>query len=339
MPLIHHLVEKGCDVYLAAEGASAAILKAYFPALPVLPLKGYGIQYSHKPGNFTFKLLAQVPKILRRIKEEHRWLQKQQKRYHFDAVISDNRYGLYTPDCPCVIMTHQVQIMSGKGAWADRKLLQWHRRLLEQFEDCWVVDTETQGLSGRLAHPETKPKQSTYIGLLSQFMLLPAIEKAEKHCLVLLSGPEPMRTQLEALLWAQCVALPQYKFIFVAGKPGGTARETVPPHIHYHPYLGGVALHTSMAEAALVVCRSGYSSLMDLAFLQKKAILIPTPGQTEQEYLAGHLHASGNYYSEPQATIELGKVLPLLWHQPYDVQGAADNMPAFREVIDRWLDR
>lgn len=285
------------------------------------------------------RLLAQIPKIFGRIRAERHWLEQQQKQYHFDAVISDNRYGLYHKSCPSVIMTHQVQILSGKGTWADRLLLHWHRRRLEKFKDCWIVDQQDNGLSGILAHPPELPDNATYIGLLSQLMMQPLPTPSEKHCLVLLSGPEPMRTQLEQLLWAQCIALKDYNFVFVAGNPNGPERKEVPAHIHYYAYLAGVKLQQAMAEAAVVVCRSGYSTLMDLACLQKKAILIPTPGQTEQEYLAAHLEAGGNYKTTRQQSVQLATILPALWHKPYDPAKAVSALPVFRKVLDEWLDR
>lgn len=326
LPLIDLLLQEGHEVLLAAEGVSARILQEQFPQLPLIPIKGYRIQYSHNARYFMPKILSQVPKILSRIRYEQQWLRRQQHIHHFDAVISDNRYGLYHPSCHTTIMTHQVQIMSGRGARADRMLLSLHRKMLERFEECWIVDREQDGLSGALGHPERIPQNAHYIGTLSQLMRQPALPIEEAHCLVLLSGPEPMRSQLEAILWAQCCALPQYRFIFIAGNPqAAKEHKACPPHITYHSYLGGAALFEAIAAARVVICRSGYSTLMDLDWLQKPAVLIPTPGQTEQEYLARYWSDKGKAIYSPQQEIQLASALERLYQRG---QASADQRPA-----------
>ena len=56
--------------------------------------------------------------------------------------------------------------------------------------------------------------------------------------------------------------------------------------VDYIPHLPTELLQWYMQEAKEIVCRSGYSSIMDLYTIGRKAHLIPTPGQTEQIYLA-----------------------------------------------------
>lgn len=321
LPVIEALLQDGHTIVLAAEGSSAKILTDRFPQLQLLPLKGYHIRYSHRAGMFMPKLLLQVPKIISRIIYEHRWLEKLQKEQQFDVVISDNRYGLYHSALTSVIMTHQVQILSGMGPWADNRLRDWHRKMLERFNQCWIVDRATDGLSGSLAHPPLLPRNATYIGTLSQLMCSPAtVAASADHCLVLLSGPEPMRSQLEQILWAQCCALTQYSFHFVAGNMQAAVPDNCPEHIQYHPFLGGEQLRNLMHTARVVVCRSGYSTLMDLDWLQKPAIMIPTPGQTEQEYLARHLSQTGKNLYYLQQDIQLAAGLAHIYgKQQYNI--------------------
>src|SRR5690606_28033949 len=107
--------------------------------------------------------------------------------------------------------------------------------------------------------------------------------------MILLSGPEPMRTLLETKLWSQLRACPERQFVFVAGKPGARPPGQILPNVRYFSHLNARELRSRMSEAELVISRSGYSTLMDLAAMGKKALLIPTPGQTEQEYLAAFL--------------------------------------------------
>lgn len=314
IPLIAHLRSLGHHVIAAASGASAQLLTENFPRLLVLQLEGYRIQYSKYKNAFAGKIIVQIPKILDAIHREHRWLQAQQRIHHFDLVISDNRYGLYHASVPSVIMTHQLQILSGKGRLADRMLRRLHYPLLNRFNACWVVDEPgADNLSGKLAHPAVLPAHASYIGLLSQFagrQPSAGLTETANRVLVLLSGPEPMRSRLETLLLQQAVPLSQYQFVIVAGNPLGRQRSDLPAHIVYHTHMPAGLLLDELQQAGLVVCRSGYSTLMDLALLGKKALLIPTPGQTEQEYLAGYLQQSGYYKVNSQARVQLQRDIP-----------------------------
>ncbi len=314
LPLIAYLRSLGHQVIAAASGAAARLLADNFPGLAILPLEGYNIQYSKYKNAFVAKIIVQIPKILEAIRSEHRWLATQHEQHHFDLVIADNRYGLYHPAIRSVILTHQLQILSGKGSLADFILRKLHYPLLERFDTCWVVDEAgADNLSGKLAHPAVLPNRAQYIGLLSQFMDRPAgtvSTSGDKEILVLLSGPEPMRGQLEYILLQQAGSQHQYRFVFVAGNPLGRAPAALPEHITYNTHLPAAQLFDALERAALVVCRSGYSTLMDLAVLGKKALLIPTPGQTEQEYLAVHLNQSGYYLVKDQSAVQLDRDIP-----------------------------
>jgi predicted glycosyltransferase len=313
IPIIRHLIAQGREVYVAAEGASAKLVLENFPAINILHLDGYRIQYSRNKEMFTVKILLQVPKILATIKKEHQWLQQQHQIHQFDLIISDNRYGLYLDEVPCVILTHQLQILSGKGSMADRILRKLHYQLLGRFRKCWVVDEESNGgFSGKLAHPEILPAHIAYTGLLSQFSgCSPGNHKQDNtQILVLLSGPEPMRSQLESLIIQQAGTLTAYRFTIVGGSPLGSMIDNVPQHITYYTHLNAQQLFPELQHASLVICRSGYSTIMDLAVLGKKALLVPTPGQTEQEYLAVYLKGKKYFDSCAQNELQLTTQIP-----------------------------
>jgi len=142
------------------------------------------------------------------------------------------------------------------------------------------------GLAGKLSHPERMPDAPThYIGLLSRMERSQSDETID--LLILLSGPEPQRSILEKMLWEQLRPF-QGTFIFVRGLPrGGSPLGGA----NVYDHLPSRALNEYLSKAKLVVGRSGYSTVMDLVRLQKKSILIPTPGQTEQEYLGKYLTA------------------------------------------------
>jgi predicted glycosyltransferase len=59
--------------------------------------------------------------------------------------------------------------------------------------------------------------------------------------------------------------------------------------IKLYNHLQAKKLNEEMQKAAWIISRTGYSTVMDIIKLKKKSILIPTPGQTEQEYLGRHL--------------------------------------------------
>lgn len=340
IPVIQYLQQLGHQVIAAAEGASARLLSDNFPGLLILPLRGYHIQYSKNKHTFTTKIVAQVPKLLKVIREEHQWLKVQQRLHGFDLVISDNRYGLYHNEVSNVVLTHQLQIKSGKGNFADHVLRFLHYRMLQRFTECWVVDEAgTPNLSGDLAHPRVLPHNAQYIGILSQFSQATEgvlKDHTSNRILILLSGPEPMRSQLEQALLQQVQKLERYHFTIVAGNPLGEEL-SVPEHVHYHTHLNAANLQAELEKASLVICRSGYSTIMDLAVMGKKALLIPTPGQTEQEYLAQYLQEKNYFYYCPQHKLNLVSDIPAALAIP------SLSFPAtgqkIQKVIDQFLEK
>ncbi len=275
--------------------------------MPQLPLPGYDIKYSSTGSGFVAKILSQIPKILGAIRRERQWLREMHALHPFDLVISDNRYGLQIKGLKSVILTHQLNIMTGFGAGADWLMRKLHYRILEKFDACWIVDEqENGGLAGRLSHPNRIPSNARYVGLLSQLQSSAApLPYQNNRILILLSGPEPMRGIMEEKLFQQASTITGYQFHIIAGNPSGVARMQMPAHITYATHAHGEELAVALSNAELVICRSGYSTLMDLVLLRKKALLIPTPGQSEQEYLAEYLQARGIALSRKQAELDL----------------------------------
>lgn len=313
-------------VTLAGEGSAAALLKSNFPELEMLPLPGYRIGYSHTATGFTTKILRQIPQILRAIQTESKWLKSIQLQHHFDLIISDNRYGLKIPDTYCVIMTHQLQIQTGMGKLANKILQMIHYGILEKFDACWVVDRKgEESLGGALSQPDKIPTNASYIGILSQLNPVAQQTRANRQeILVLLSGPEPMRSILEALILSQIDPLMPYQFHVVAGNPLGSSPPHLPDHVSYYTHLNAEKLNVLIAQATLVICRSGYSTLMDLAVMQKKALVIPTPGQTEQEYLGARLLHKGIAWCQEQSLLNLSLDIPKALSYPgfQDISGS-----------------
>jgi UDP-N-acetylglucosamine transferase subunit ALG13 len=311
IPIIKELIICKCEVWIAAIGDQKILLEKEFPFLSFVELPGYHIQYD-KNRAFTFlRLIASIPKILIRIKEEKRWLRQFREQTELDAVISDNRYGLWGKGIYSVLITHQLGLRTSLGAWMDRWVQRRHYRLIGRFSACWVPDRE-QGLAlaGKLSHPFRLPSVPTrYIGLLTRMERLVQVEGGVVDLLVLLSGPEPQRTILERRICGQLGAF-SGKVVLVRGLPGGgVPLEGDLREVEVHDHLPSRALNEMLLRTKLVVARAGYSTVMDLVRLEKKSILIPTPGQTEQEYLGKYLSDKKIAFCTEQAGFSLADAL------------------------------
>ncbi|MEI6582639.1 MAG: glycosyltransferase [Chitinophagia bacterium] len=305
IPIIKGLLSHGYEVFLAGEGAQSILLKAEFPQLTLIPLKGYRVSYSNHKRGMALKLLWQLPKIWRAIQFENRWLHKQVALHHFNIIISDNRYGLHHPSVKSIFITHQLTIKAPFRV-AEKWLQHIQYRLIRSFNTCWVPDiTGLNNAAGILSHPAILPPVPVaYIGWLSRFepKKLPVIYR---YCIVL-SGPEPQRNQLENKLLTQLTGITD-SVLFIRGLPGAANLPATPPNIICKNHLPQEALEMALLQSEWIISRTGYTTVMEILCLQKKAILIPTPGQTEQEYLAERLGLQNWAYSVLQERFEWEK--------------------------------
>mgnify|MGYP003339457003 CR=1 FL=1 len=305
IPLIRQLEEQGAEIWLAGEGPQETLLRAEFPHLPFLTLKGYRIQYSRSGKFMIWKMLRQIPAIKKAIRYEHEWLKKMFADLPFDEVISDNRYGLHHPNINSIIITHQLRIKTGLGSLTENILQRWNYTYLEKFDQCWIPDLENDhALAGELSHPDRKPSMPvTYLGPLSRFISL-NIPTRKNKLLIILSGPEPQRTILEEKIFRD-IAHYDGEATVVRGLPSSQTHVPSTGMINIYNHLSSEELNKEMNEAELVIARSGYSTIMDSFTLGKKCIFIPTPGQTEQEYLGNYLQKNGRALCVQQKTFDL----------------------------------
>ena len=305
--MIRALNHAGYRVYIATQGPQQTLLQKEFPDNPFLSLPGYQVRYSRSKGWLPFKIMQQLPALLRIVQWEHRWLEEAIEQYGIDLVISDNRYGLWTKKCRTVFITHQLQIKA-RFLWLEHIIQRIHYRFIERFNACWVPDQEEgNGLAGTLSHPNRKPAiPVTYIGLLSRFYASNSINK--KQITVLLSGPEPQRTLLEEKIIVQLSSIHR-EVLLVRGLPAAIDDIIVPSHIKAVNHLTAEALQAVLENSSIVIARSGYSSMMDFSRLHCTTILIPTPGQTEQEYLAKRCEQKGYAIHAEQLDLDLNQAL------------------------------
>ncbi len=333
IPVVRYLQEKHYEVVLASSGAPASLLTREFPGIEVKHLDGYCIRYSSGSSMFG-SLLLQLPGIISKIRKEHQWLNELLMNEEFDFIISDNRPGFYHKKVFSIYITHQLLIHSGKGKWLNRLLQQIHARYMKNFNSVWVPDLEgNKNLAGELSHPVKPIIQPTYLGLISRF------EKGKTadplyDLLILLSGPEPQRTIFEQKLYHQ---LQSYdgKVLLVRGLPE-QHKESLPfyEHIIVHDHLPAQALQEAMTSAQLIICRSGYTTLMDLIRLNKKAMLIPTPGQPEQEYLAAYMQGQQYFPFVKQDLFNLHTAIQTANAFSYKQSFTDEDFSVYKQVID-----
>jgi UDP-N-acetylglucosamine transferase subunit ALG13 len=340
VPVIRELLAQGCEVWLAGEGAQEQLLKAEFPELPFLALAGYRIRYAKTASGLAWKMIRQGPKLRRAIRQEHDWLKKKLEEHGFDAVISDNRYGLYHKSIPCIFITHQLRIKSSLGIWTEKLLQKRNYKYINRFSECWVPDMPGENnLAGELSHPQKKPViPLIYIGPLSRFENSRDLSHSPLGVgglLVLLSGPEPQRTLLENKIVDE-ISHHNGTATIVRGLPGSFSLIPSTNMLHFYNHLPAEELDKEIQQAEFVIGRSGYSTVMDLVKLKKKNILIPTPGQTEQEYLARYLLQKQIAFSVPQKDFSLADALQQARQFSY-CDPAIDSGLLFQQTISRFL--
>ena len=290
IPVIRQLVQAGHKVTLVGHGRSLVLLQKEFPSMETIETNGFSPSYS-PTGNMVLHLLMLLPEFFISIYQDHRFLKKLIGRYNFDIVISDNRYGLWNKNIQSILITHQVMIKT--PVWlklAEYPLYLASRMLISRFDECWIPDTaESPGLSGDLSHKYSLPANAKFIGPLSRFQqaeLRGEHHESKKKLLVIISGPEPQRSLFEDLVKHQ-LAGSGYDVTIISGKPEIENAAVSESGITILPHLDATELSSLISSSLLVICRSGYTSVMDLHALGAKALFVPTPGQTEQLYLAG----------------------------------------------------
>ncbi len=287
IPIIRELLNT-CNVIIASDGAALLLLQREFPQLSSIELPSYNITYPKKGEYFKWSLFLKLPHIKKTIASEKKIVKKLVSENTIDGIISDNRFGVHSKKVPSVFITHQLNVLSGKTTYFSSKL---HQNIIKKFDECWVPDVEkSPNLSGRLGHINSVNLNLKYIGPLSRMQKMDLVKKYD--VLALLSGPEPQRTILEEKLMEEFTEK-EVKVLLVQGIVETEQKTDRFKNITVVNFMGTSQLETAINESEVVVSRSGYTTIMDLAILEKKAFFIPTPGQYEQKYLAKRLKGLG----------------------------------------------
>jgi uncharacterized protein (TIGR00661 family) len=333
IPIIKELIRQNCIVYIAADKKIFLLLKKEFPSTVFLRYPGYEIVYSSSEKFLLLKLFYQIPTVFFRIFKEKKWLSKIIKEHSIDAVISDNRFGMYSKKIPSVYITHQLCIKTG-NRFTEIIAQKIHYFFIKKYKYCWVPDYKENGLAGELSHPKNIPSNVIYTGALSRFKFLPDVKKIY-DLLIIISGPEPQRTIFENEILRQLKTF-QGKVLLTRGLPSETNISTViSDSVQIKNHLPADELNKVIAQSKMIVSRSGYTTVMDLTLLGKKAILIPTPGQSEQEYLAKYLLEKGYFFSIKQKNFSIKEALQKV--ESFNFQAMETSTEKYQKVISEFV--
>jgi len=302
IPIISNLIEEGRQVEIASDGLPLKLLQNAFPNLPCHSLPSYDIKYTYN--SIAANILSQSFKILRAIKTETKVIGKLVSDHHFTQIISDNRFGCYHPSCNNIFISHQLRLIH-PNPFIQASATRLNLSLINKFDECWVPDSPDSSLSGMMSSNSRAQIPINFIGAQSRFSQIVDEEVLNFNSCAILSGPEPQRSIFEKKI-AEQVSMIEGKHVIITGIQ---RKQEVAGNITYFGILNADEISQLIQKSKNIISRSGYSSLMDYQAMGRKAILVPTPGQTEQVYLGSLASALGRHIVLKQENLDLTKVL------------------------------
>ena len=308
LPIIRDFLARGHHVTVAAEGRALALLKQEVPQCDFVELRDYPTPYS-SGRYFVPKFLAMAPAMLAAIERETVNVRRLLRKQKFDLILSDNRFRVRSDGTPSFVISHQLRFMTPPSIHYMDTVTEFFNYLyLAPFDRVIVPDVAhpTENLSGRLSHQTRWLKPSGkvyYAGVMSSTARMNVPQDVDLFISV--SGPEPQRTQLEQIILQRAPDVRADRIVIALGKPETRETRRLNERITVHSFLDRAGQQEMLNRARLVVCRSGYTTVMELAELGKKALMIPTPGQTEQEYLGRYYAERGYFHSVSQYELDL----------------------------------
>ena len=297
IPVVRALLDMQQDVVIAASGNPARFLSEEFPQCAIAPITNYRMTYTAYPFLMALKFPFMVAKVYRTAPRERHDIERLVEKHDIDVVISDQRFGCHTTKARSIYITHQLCVkMPPVFGRLERLVARKLREAAGKFDEVWIPDySGSDNLTGDLTRKYPLPPRHRFIGPLSRFDgVAPDIrDLAAPDILVMLSGPEPQRSVLERIMRAQLAAHRGGHSVMLLGRPERSGSELVSDSLECFPHLSTRMTAGLLHRAAAVVCRGGYTTIMELVKMGKRAVLIPTPGQTEQEYLCGRMKDKG----------------------------------------------
>lgn len=307
LPLIREMIQAGHLVMVVGRGRSLQLIKYELgDRCDYYELPDYSPAYSEK--NFSVaKFVGRLPIYLNEIAQEHKKIKKLINCNGYDRIISDSRFGVYHPEIPSFFIFHQLRFITpGRIKLFELATEGFNYLFKKNFDKFLVPDWENNGLSGELSHNlyYFKEDKVEYLGPICDLKKMNLPQDIDYF--ISISGPEPQRTILEKKIMSQLFSL-KGQVVVTLGKPEEKRVYQLSPNIRVFSYLNRKKQEEMMNRSHLIITRPGYTTLMELAVLGKKALLIPTPGQTEQVYLANYHTRKKNFYSVSQEKIDLAR--------------------------------
>lgn len=310
IPIARKLLDMDQSVFIASGTEHLNLFREELPGLICIDFPGFKPGYSRFLPQYI-PLLLKTPLLLYHILREHYRLKRIINDYSIDIVISDNRFGLWNRKIRTAYITHMPLIPFPKPL----QLLEFvgislHRIIIRKYSLCLIPDLPDElNLTGRLSHGVRLPDNVRYIGILSRFPVTalpsPVSQVSSRHNTVILSGPEPQKSVLKQIV-LNILRDEKILTIILEGKPGGGYESSRSDNFVFFNHLHSTEMQQVISGSEKIITRAGYSTIMDLVSLNCNALLVPTPGQTEQEYLAEYLSSKGWFSSCDQKRLKEG---------------------------------
>lgn len=336
IPLARKLQERNYNVIIGSGKEHQSLFRNELPGLTYIDFPGFNPGFSRFLPQYI-SLLLKTPLLFYHILAEHRRVKRIINDNKIDIIISDNRFGLWSRRIKSVYVTHQIVIpFPGTLRFLEWTGILFHRFFIKKYSFCFIPDLPGDlNLSGRLTHSVRLPGNTRFIGLLSRFSDRPSFGEIRfrfPHNTVILSGPEPQRSILRQKL-IEILNNREPPSVFLEGKPGSSVEISKSENITLYNHLPADEMQDMITGSTSIIARSGYTSVMELISLNCSALLIPTPGQTEQEYLAEYLSAKGWFSAVSQSRLNESTILTsgkALW--------TSEIIDESRELLEKALD-
>lgn len=305
IPIIEACSNLGYEVLVAASDQPLSLLSHKFPGIQTIQFPSFEVRLS-RGNSQTIPLIGVALRLPYHILKEHFLLIRLVRQYQIHLVISDNRYGLWCRGANTILITHQLRVLFPKPFRFLGPVGQVLIRLIaERFSACWIPDNQgANSIAAELSHPTRLPRNASYIGILSRFTNYSMSPGQSGWDLVgIASGPNPHRELLISEI-EKLATQHNLKTLIVKGLPEEGDNIVEKDGIYYAGHLCDYEFASVVKATKYLVCRAGYSTIMDLVALGTRGLLVPTPGQTEQEYLASHLASKRLFEVEQQSKLQ-----------------------------------
>lgn len=342
MPLVAKLREMNNNIFIGAGEKHLSLFRNEMQGLNYINFPGFRPSYSKYLPQYI-SLFLKIPILIYHLINEHARLKKIILDYSIDIVISDNRFGLWNSKVKTVYITHMPLIPFPRAlSFLEFTGILLHRAIIKKYTFCFIPDLPGDiNLSGRLSHGVKLLKNTRYIGILSRFSeIKPTLIESPikfRHNTVILSGPEPQRGILKQKL-IDILKNKEPQSVFLEGRPERAEEPMLLNNIIFYNHLSSSGMAGLITGSETIITRSGYSTIMDLISLNCSALLIPTPGQTEQEYLAWYLEGKGWFNTILQKDLNAGVSFSPMMSLNTDeilVQSKALLEKALKELLEK----